>query len=333
MPVLVRYIFICILATLPATTIAAPTVNLQSDKVSYTVGDQVIIVITLSDAPVIYGGGLDLTFNPAVVNANSVQVDTIWDFTIKEGIIDNATGVINDIFFTHFSGLTGDIPVATIVLDTIASGSPAIVVTESPAKQFTDTNGENVVFTINNLAGNILVNNAQDEQAEEDQTDTEQTTNEQAATESTDPTETDQSEIQQTATDNGAYIPTDRSSDNTDQSDAVENIRQQDSDSFITNRQQGDTGADSYSHNDYNNRAGNLRNPSTSRPETGSTYSENADKESSYDPTTQTSLSTDNNPVSSTGNNKADNTPVLLITFVFLIFAFIGYTVFVFRKK
>ncbi|MCK5091305.1 MAG: hypothetical protein KAR30_02145, partial [Gammaproteobacteria bacterium] len=193
-----------------ATTIAAPTINVQANKASYTVGEQITISITLSDAPMIYGGGLDLTFNPAVVNANSVQVNPLWDFTIKEGIIDNAAGIINDIFFTHFSGIEGDISVATIVLSTIASGSAGIAVTESPVKPFTDTGGENVVFTSNNLAGNVLVNNAQ---AEEEQTTDEQTATDQAAT--------DQLETQQTATDNGVYLPADRPSDNREQSDTI----------------------------------------------------------------------------------------------------------------
>ncbi len=319
MPFLVQFIFISIITALSATTVAAPTINVQTDKASYTVGEQITISITLSDAPMIYGGGLDLTFNPAVVNANSVQVDPLWDFTIKEGIIDNAAGIINDIFFTHFSGIEGDISVATIVLNTIASGSAGIAVTESPVKPFTDTGGENVVFTSNNLAGNVLVNNAQ---AEEDQADAEQTTDEQTTT---DQAATDQPETQQTATDNGVYLPADRPSDNREQSDTIENTEQRDSDTFISNTQQAYAETDSY-----RNGLDSSRNPSTASSEVGL---ENNYKGGSYHPATQASSTTDNNSVPVIDKVKTDDSPVLLITIVFLILALIGYKVFVYRKK
>lgn len=320
MPFPVQFIFISIITVLSATTVAAPTINVQADKASYAIGDQVILSITLSDSPVIYGGGLDITFNPAVVSANYVQVNPLWDFTIKEGIIDNTAGMINDIFFTHFSGLSGNIAVATIVLDTIAAGSTGISVTESPAKQFTDTDGKNVVFTTNNLASGVLVNTTE----EADQIDTDQTTGEESATEQT---ISDQSENQQTTTDSGVFIPAERSSGNREPSDTIENDWQRETNTFVSNRQQGDTAA---------GLPNNMDNQSTTGLTAGP---ENNYKEGSYNTYTQTLPVIEENPgattstSTSTDRKKAETSPGLLITFAILILAFIGYRMFVSRRK
>ena len=61
------------------------------------------------------GGGIDLSFDPSVLNVLSVSIDTVvWDFTTSTGIIDNVAGTVNGIAVTALSSVTGDFSVASI---------------------------------------------------------------------------------------------------------------------------------------------------------------------------------------------------------------------------
>jgi hypothetical protein len=83
------------------------------------------------------GGGLDLTFDPGVVQVASVSVDaTTWEFFAKSGDIDNARGTLSDLIFASFAGRAGSFPIATITFNTVAAGSANIHMTESTKNPF-----------------------------------------------------------------------------------------------------------------------------------------------------------------------------------------------------
>ncbi|HHJ36596.1 MAG TPA: hypothetical protein ENJ87_12605 [Gammaproteobacteria bacterium] len=129
---------------------AAPTVNIFPNQPSYQVGDAVILAVSLSDAPRIHGGGISLHFNPNVLRAMSVVIDKTWGFATRPGVINNTEGSVNDILFSSFNAVEGDLDVALIQLVVTGSGDAGFTVTESAKNPFSDEQGQLVSFGINN---------------------------------------------------------------------------------------------------------------------------------------------------------------------------------------
>lgn len=72
------------------------------------------------------GGGVNVSFDPNVVNVVSVTInETVWNFGptgVKTGTIDNTAGSINGIMVNTFSTVTGNFTVATVNFQTVGSG-------------------------------------------------------------------------------------------------------------------------------------------------------------------------------------------------------------------
>ena len=88
------------------------------DSTSNNVGESSIFtldVIVTGFVDIVDGGGIDLSFDPSVLNVLSVSIDTVvWDFTTDTGVIDNVAGTVNGIAVNAFSTVTGDFTVASI---------------------------------------------------------------------------------------------------------------------------------------------------------------------------------------------------------------------------
>lgn len=71
------------------------------------------------------GGGLEVRFDSAAVQVDSVQIDPLWNDLFSEGDIDNAAGAVTDVYFNTFSpgGVTGDFPILTLTLSPTAPGT------------------------------------------------------------------------------------------------------------------------------------------------------------------------------------------------------------------
>jgi hypothetical protein len=163
------------------TVQASLTVNIIPNQPAYQVGDTVLLAVTLSGAPKIHGGGLNVNFNPNVINAQSVVLDNTWGFASRTGVINNTAGRISDILFASFSTVEGELPVAIIQLSVIGYGDSGFNVTESAKNPFSDANGQVVSFSVNNLFGfntQVVeqVTEETTEQVVEQQTTTEATT-------------------------------------------------------------------------------------------------------------------------------------------------------------
>lgn len=130
---------------------AAPTINIIPNQPSYQVGDTVLLSVSLSDAPEIHGGGLNISFNPAVIQAQSVVIDSVWKFANRTGVINNAAGNISDILFSNFNTVSGELGVALIQLTVVGDGDSALSVNESAKNPFSDADGQIVSFDINNM--------------------------------------------------------------------------------------------------------------------------------------------------------------------------------------
>jgi hypothetical protein len=74
----------------------------------------------------VVGGGFSLNFNPAVLQLDTVTVNTVeWEFLTNPGVINNATGTLRDVWFNAFAAPlpTGNFPIAVLSFTAIAVGN------------------------------------------------------------------------------------------------------------------------------------------------------------------------------------------------------------------
>ena len=139
--------------TNPVVTLSKPTVALTTEQVNAVVGEVFTVDISMSDFPVSEGGGVSVQFDASTLNVSDVTINSSnWDFVNKVGNIDNNTGLISDILFSSYNGVSGDSQIATITFNATASGSSQIVLENSSINPFS-SNGNIIVtnFTHSNV--------------------------------------------------------------------------------------------------------------------------------------------------------------------------------------
>jgi hypothetical protein len=83
------------------------------------------------------GGGLDLSFDPKVVQVVEVVPDAAtWEFFTQSGRIDNTAGKVEGILFASFQGHRDSFPIATVTLRALAAGRPNLALSEANASPF-----------------------------------------------------------------------------------------------------------------------------------------------------------------------------------------------------
>ena len=129
--------------------IADANVSFSDRSVKSRIGKAFTLDVLMSDFPMTEGGGLVLHYNPALVQVNSVVVDSsVWEFVNREGDIDNAGGEVSSILFSSFQGVTGDAKIATIEFQAISKGRGIIRLEESGDNPFAgDGQGIAATFT------------------------------------------------------------------------------------------------------------------------------------------------------------------------------------------
>jgi hypothetical protein len=71
-------------------------------------------------------GGVNLSYDPAVLRVDSVDIAPVWEFDPRS-MIDNASGKIDPISFSSFSNSpTGDFSIATLHFTALAAGTSAL---------------------------------------------------------------------------------------------------------------------------------------------------------------------------------------------------------------
>jgi hypothetical protein len=106
--------------------IHAATVGISPSPAVVTLGESFSLDVVASDFDVVLdGGGLNIHYDPAIVQLNSTSVDTtVWDPQISgiNGGIDNASGDVTGIFFNSLEDITGDFTIATLNFTATATG-------------------------------------------------------------------------------------------------------------------------------------------------------------------------------------------------------------------
>jgi len=139
-----------------ATNKSGPSVILSDSDIDILKGDTFSLDITTKDFPASEGGGISLHFNPALLQVAAVDIDgTVWDFTNKDGQIDNTQGIVSDILFSSYQSVTGDVKIATVEFKSIEKGMSEITLEASSNNPFA-SDGQNmlVTFTTTNVSSN-----------------------------------------------------------------------------------------------------------------------------------------------------------------------------------
>ncbi len=86
---------------------------------------------------IVDGGGVNLSFDPAVLGVSRVTVDTsVWEWFDNPGTIDNTAGTVSEIQFASFFDTTGDFAIASIEFNAIGAGTSDLSLTESTLNPF-----------------------------------------------------------------------------------------------------------------------------------------------------------------------------------------------------
>jgi len=139
-----KIIWALLLLGLTLTAQAEPAVGFSAANIQTQVGKTFTTEIVISGFPATEGGGISLTFDPGVLQVLSVTMNSaVWNFATQPGVIDNANGVITDLWFSSFSGVTGDASVATVRFKALAQGSSTLAMAELSTSPFASA-GERV---------------------------------------------------------------------------------------------------------------------------------------------------------------------------------------------
>lgn len=78
-------------------------------------------------ADVLDGGGLNFSFDPSILQVNSVVIDPKWEFLPSPGTIDNIAGTVDHIQFNTFANpIIGDFNIAVVNFQAIGAGTSAL---------------------------------------------------------------------------------------------------------------------------------------------------------------------------------------------------------------
>jgi hypothetical protein len=125
---------------------------------STSIGNTVSVALKGQDfTQPIEGGGVNLSYNPLVLQLNSVKVDnTTWDFFTTPGTINNTTGKLTDLTFSSFAGRSGSFSIAQITFQSTGLGTSLLTLTESTLNPFA-SGGELISPPVSFAAANIFV--------------------------------------------------------------------------------------------------------------------------------------------------------------------------------
>lgn len=101
-------------------------------------------------ADVLDGGGLNFSFDPSILQVNSVVIDPKWEFLPSPGTIDNIAGSVDHIQFNTFANsITGDFNIAIVNFQAIGVGTSALNLSLDDFNPFA-AGGNLVAVTLNN---------------------------------------------------------------------------------------------------------------------------------------------------------------------------------------
>ena len=149
----------CGVCFLMSTFVAeAATVRFEPSSRIVDLGSDFSMAIVGEDfTSITEGGGLNLSFDPAVIKVNSVVLDSAtWEFFTNPGSINNTigTGTVDDIIFASSIGRSGNFDIGTIFFTALSLGTSNLGLTASPDNPFA-SGGDPLPVTLS--AGQVSV--------------------------------------------------------------------------------------------------------------------------------------------------------------------------------
>lgn len=134
----------------------AATVRFEPSSQVVNLGDVFSMDIVGEDfTSITEGGGLNLSFDPAVLKVNSVALDSAtWEFLTNTGSINNIGGTVNDMVFASFSGQSGNFDIGTVFFTALSLGTSNLGLTPSPVNPFA---GGGVLLPVTLTDGQVSV--------------------------------------------------------------------------------------------------------------------------------------------------------------------------------
>jgi hypothetical protein len=121
---------------------AEPLVGFSSNHIKVAVGETFTLDITMKGFPTTEGGGINLRYNPYVLQVAGVTVDGTWTFVNRDGEINNATGTIASILFSSYNGLSDNATIATVEFEAINKGRSRLDLDTSALNPFASDGAE-----------------------------------------------------------------------------------------------------------------------------------------------------------------------------------------------
>jgi len=107
--------------------------GLQDTTASVNLGETFNASLYVTNVDNLQGGllawGSEVTFNNAVLSANTFTIDSQWPFEGAENTLTNASGGV-DLFASRLSGLTGTIKLADISFNALTAGTSFLSMNE-----------------------------------------------------------------------------------------------------------------------------------------------------------------------------------------------------------
>ncbi|MDH5387580.1 MAG: hypothetical protein OEY06_03915 [Gammaproteobacteria bacterium] len=140
----------------PTAMPSSATVSLSSQNITTRVGDTFTLNLRMSNFSTSEGGGVTVTFNSSMLNVNNVTINTsVWDFVNQVGSINNNTGMVSDILFSSYGGVSSNNDIASIRFTAVGSGSSTIGLQGSSMNPFSS---EGQITPANFVNTNVQIN-------------------------------------------------------------------------------------------------------------------------------------------------------------------------------
>jgi len=136
------------------TVQAEPAVGFGAVDIQTRVGKIFTTDIVITGFPLTEGGGVSLVYDPNSLRVLGVTLNSgVWDFVNHPGVTDNANGVISDILFSSYNGVSGDAIIATVSFKALTIGESTLTLAESSANPFAGA-GQRIApsFTSSNVS-------------------------------------------------------------------------------------------------------------------------------------------------------------------------------------
>jgi len=138
---------------------SAQAITVQFDQPATTLqtGAPFSLTVLGFDFPATIGGGIDLSFDPAIINISAVTMNTaVFPFS-DAGTIDNVAGTLTDAYFNSLAAPSGTLEFMTIDFIAMGAGSTQLSLSEGLLAVFADVDANQFGSQIQFIPASVTV--------------------------------------------------------------------------------------------------------------------------------------------------------------------------------